>query len=101
MMLKLNTGVKPRSVGQGAIGTERPGVCQGSLRLGGALVARARTKRTCAGQDTAAEGLAGLPLSAACLRAPAGVTQQYVDGPAKSYSPSAPNRVRDARDGPE
>ncbi|GGY82757.1 hypothetical protein GCM10010343_04490 [Streptomyces avidinii] len=37
-MLKLNTGVKPQSVGQGAIGTERPGVLvQGSLRLGGAL----------------------------------------------------------------
>ncbi|MDX6764686.1 hypothetical protein SIN09_36230, partial [Streptomyces sp. F8] len=54
------------------------------------------------GQDTAAEGLAGLPLLLCGLPPGAGwVTQQYVDGPAKSYSPSAPNRVRDAGDRPE
>ncbi|MFF8843938.1 hypothetical protein ACF08N_14645 [Streptomyces sp. NPDC015127] len=50
--------------------------------------------------DTAAEGLAG-GLARVRLRAPAGhEARQYVDVPAKSYSPSAPYSLRDDPAGP-
>ncbi|GHI89892.1 hypothetical protein Sxan_72560 [Streptomyces xanthophaeus] len=101
MTLKLNTGWNLNRSGRTPSGPRDLGFFRGRFGSAAPWLTYARTSAPTPEQDTAAEGLAGRPLSAACLRAPAGVTQQYVDGPAKSYSPSAPARVRDAAGGPE